>query len=431
MGLALGIDQGTSGTRACIVDAQGQVLAESRAGSQPYSTPQNDWVEQHPSLWWSTFKQCIAALPVSLKAQVTDLAIDGTSASVCLADRQGNALTTALMYNDARATAQAARIAQYAPKQSAARGATSSLAKVLWLMEATQLKHALVVHQVDWLNARLTGRICATDYNNALKLGYDVVRRQWPGWLEDLAGIAAMLPKVVAPGSALGNLHPQIASELQLPTEATLRAGTTDSTAAIIATGVQTPGEAVTSLGSTLVMKLLSTTPIFAPDYGIYSHRFGSLWLAGGASNSGGKVLLNWFSPSELEHLSRYIDPEVPSGLDFYPLSQPGERFPYHDPQYPPRIDTNLARDRIHLLHGLLEGVARIEARGYRRLAELGAVYPRLVVSTGGGAFNETWRKIRARILGCKVSIAQQTEAAYGSAMLASQHGFPVASIAD
>ena len=74
-----------------------------------------------------------------------------------------------------------------------------------------------------------------------------------------------------------------------------VHAGTTDGCASFLATGARRAGEAVTALGSTLVIKLLSDKPIFAPDYGIYSHRIGETWLLGGASNTGGKVIEHLF----------------------------------------------------------------------------------------------------------------------------------------
>ena len=73
-------------------------------------------------------------------------------------------------------------------------------------------------------------------------------------------------------------------------------AGTTDGVASFIATRAAAPGDAVTSLGTTLVLKLLSDKPIFAPAQGVYSHRLGDRWLAGGASNTGGGALLAHFS---------------------------------------------------------------------------------------------------------------------------------------
>ena len=89
------------------------------------------------------------------------------------------------------------------------------------------------------------------------------------------------------------------------------------------------PRQAVTSLGSTLAIKLLSERRV--PDdarYGLYSHRLGAGWLVGGASNTGGAVLRRHFTDDQLAALSKRMDPGTPTGLDYYPLNTPGERFP-------------------------------------------------------------------------------------------------------
>ena len=195
-------------------------------------------------------------------------------------------------------------------------------------------------------------------------------------------------------------------------------AGTTDSIAAFIASGAKSPGEAVTSLGSTLVLKLLSRTRVDNSKYGIYSHRFGDLWLTGGASNTGGAVLKQFFTADELEILSREIDVMKPSELDYYPLLKPGERFPINDPNLPPQLDPR-PDNSVQFLHGLLESIARIEARGYKLLQELGTDNLTRVYTAGGGAKNRVWSEIRQQYLGVPVLYSTNTEAAYGSALLA------------
>lgn len=93
----------------------------------------------------------------------------------------------------------------------------------------------------------------------------------------------------------------------------------------------------VTSLGSTLAVKLLSTSRIDDARYGVYSHRLDDKWLVGGASNTGGAVLRQIFTDEQLEHLSEQIDPMKTSPLDYYPLPTVGERFPVADPNMAPR----------------------------------------------------------------------------------------------
>jgi hypothetical protein len=265
---------------------------------------------------------------------------------------------------------------------------------------------------------RLTGRPGTSDENNALKLGYDPIARCWPRWLAATGLPEQLLPTVLPTGTSVGPIAANVAAELGLPASTLVVAGTTDSTAGAVAAGVAARGDAVTTLGTTLVVKVLSDRPVFAARYGVYSHRLGDLWLVGGASNAGGAVLRQLFTDDELAALSARIDPARASPLDYYPLPRPGERFPVADPALLPRLDPRPA-DRVAFLHGVLEGLARIEALGYRRLAELGAPFPTRVLTTGGGAVNATWTAIRARHLGVPVSAVADRDAAYGAALLA------------
>jgi sugar (pentulose or hexulose) kinase len=203
-----------------------------------------------------------------------------------------------------------------------------------------------------------------------------------------------------------------------VPTRAVVVAGVTDGCAAFLATGANRPGAAVTSLGSTLVLKLASEQPLFAPEYGLYSHRIGDMWLAGGASNTGGAVLAQFFTPDAIREISGRMDPGTPTGFDYYPLSAPGERFPVNDPALSPRMTPRPADDAV-FLQALLEGIANIEALGYRRLAELGGPPLTSVATVGGGAANESWSRIRAAALGVPLKTPASDEAAVGVARLA------------
>ena len=191
-------------------------------------------------------------------------------------------------------------------------------------------------------------------------------------------------------------------------------AGTTDSNAAVLAADPG-PDDGVTVLGTTLVMKRFTATPIHGP--GVTRHRVGGRWLCGGASNAGGGVLRRFFADDLLKELSRQIDPDTDSGLTLRPLPGPGERFPVDDPTLEPILEPRPISDALYL-HGLLEGLAEIEGQGWRRLVDLGAPAPKRVISLGGGARNPQWRRLRERRLGLPVVSCVQPPAA-GVARLA------------
>ena len=289
----------------------------------------------------------------------------------------------------------------------------------MWLQARyPEARHAL--HQADWIAARLGAPLGRCDENNTLKLGFDPIHRRWPDWLSDLGVRQELLPAPAPAGTPLGHVAPAVARRFGLSRETRVVAGTTDGVAAFIATGAQNPGDAVTSQGSTLVLKVLSELPVFAPAHGVYSHRLGDRWLAGGASNSGGAVLRKFFTDEQLARMTPALRPERPTGLDYYPLPGPGERFPLSDPDLAPRLAPR-PPDDIRFFQGMLEGMAGIEHQGYRLLANLGAPYPTSVRSVGGGAKNPAWTRIRERLLGVPVLTPAHQEAAYGAALLAKQ----------
>ncbi len=413
----IGVDLGTSGCRAIAIDDQRRTRASAACG---LAEPMRDRAgsEQDPALWWQALTMTLTSLlPQLAGAQVRAIAIDGTSATVLLCDADGTPLGPALLYDDARATAQAHIIDSVAPAHSPARGAGSSLAKTLYLARRfPEAQH--VLHQADWLAGRLLERYDRCDENNALKLGYDPLLRSWPGWLSGLPLPRRWLPQPLPPGTVLGTVAAGPAQGLGLSTDTLVVAGTTDSTAAFLATGARDFGDAVTSLGSTLVLKVLTAEPVFAPEHGIYSHRLGDRWLAGGASNSGGAVLLEHFSRAELMQLTPLLEPQRPTGLDYYPLSRPGERFPIADPNLQPQLAPRPAAPE-RFLQGMLEGIAAIEAAGYALLARLGAPYPTSVRSVGGGAANAAWTAIRGARLRVPMRDAEHSDACYGAALLA------------
>jgi len=421
----LGIDIGTSGCRSCVIDADAAIKVEIRT-PLPAPDRSGNTVEQDPETWWTALTANLDQLATEFPLHtIATIALDGTSATLLCSDASGTPLLPALMYNDARAGEQAAQIDRVAPAATAARGASSGLAKLLWLLQqpaCNAAHHAL--HQADWLLGRLSGRFGITDENNALKLGYDVVNACWPAWLAGLSIPPTLLPDVVSAGQAIGTLDPAWCARWGMTPETRILSGTTDSTASFIATGAQT-GEAVTSLGSTLVLKIRSDTPVFAPEYGVYSHRLGNSWLAGGASNSGGAVLQQYFNDQEIMQFTSMISADEPTGLDYYPLLSAGERFPVNDPGLQPRLQPRPVRDQV-FFQGILEGIADIELQGYRKLAELGAPWPEKVITTGGGAVNAIWRTIRAQLLGIPVVAAEYQEAAYGAALLARQSCSPL-----
>lgn len=411
-----GIDIGTSGVRCTIIDSERNILQESRVAFVSLD-------DLSAMDWWNCVKECLLQLSPDVRTNIGYLSVDGTSGSVVLTDKHGQPLSIPLMYNDARATKQAEKISQFAPQASIANGVNTSLARVLWLLEeyGLTLRECYVVHQADFVIGKLTGSFNRGDENNVLKLGYDSTNGCWPTWLSELGLDIASLPFVNKPGAYVAPILQEVADSLGLSSDLVVLAGTTDSIAAFNATEITKTGIGVTSLGSTLVVKMIADEPIVDTQRGVYSHRFNDQWLVGGASNCGAKILREYFSDSELVELSKQIDPSKRLGYGYYPLNRVGDRFPILDPNKQAVLEPRPPEDYL-FLHGLLEALAEIEQTAYDTLYQLGAPKTKKVITVGGGAKNPQWTKIRAAIVGVPIEIAKNNEASFGMALLSLRH---------
>ncbi|MAS28522.1 MAG: sugar kinase [Synechococcus sp. NAT40] len=404
--LALGIDLGTSGVRIAVIDAAGHILHNT-------ATTYRQGL-QHPEDWRSSCRSLIQAIPANLRSAIQAIAVDGTSGTLLACDHHGTPIGHALSYAQS-CPEFAETLMGLLPGGGPASSCSGSLARALRLIQ-DHGEGLLLRHQADWINGWLLNDWQWGEEGNNLRLGWDLERGQWNEAIATLPW-ADSLPTVRPSGSDLGRLAAKPAQELGLCSDVTVVAGTTDSNAAVLAAN---PGDndGITVLGSTLVLKRFTTKPLTGP--GITSHRVAGRWLCGGASNSGGAVLLQQFPGINLDQLSRQINPEQSSGLELRPLPAPGERFPSDDPTLEPVLTPRPVSDCLYL-HALLEGMARIEAEGWERLTELGAQPPKRVITLGGGARNPQWRRLRERILHCPV-LTCLTPPAAGVARLALNH---------
>ncbi len=410
MPTVIGIDIGTSGVRAAAVDDSGAAIAISTA-------PFKSSVEfRSPAAWWLNTQEALRSLAAKTDlSNVRGIGVDGTSGTVLCVDERLTPIGEPSMYNDVCADMEVvARIDEVAPTDSPARGRGSALSRAIVLSH--QRGASRVLHQADWILGKLGISEIHSDENNALKTGYDLSLEAWPAWIEDAGLDRNLLPPVVRAGTALSKVD-GFARQLGLANNGRFHAGTTDGCASFLSTGASEIGDAVTALGSTMVLKLASPRPVSAPQYGIYSHRVLDFWLPGGASNSGGAVIKSLFGEDRLDKLTVEIDPATPTGLSYYPLLRAGERFPINDPQHPALLEPRPASE-AQFFQAVLEGISEIERLGYARLVELGAAPLRSVRTVGGGARNEAWTFMREKALGVPFEKPRSVEAAVGTAAL-------------
>ena len=333
------------------------------------------------------------------------------------------------------ARSSAARSPDATSRPHSTRSATSALAKLLHWASEKKLENEVICHQADYVASALasTGKpVLVSDWHNALKLGFDIDALEWPGWIlerclnADERNTLTRL-RVTRPGDACERIVSAEASEKWgLPAGVAIVGGTTDSIAAFVACATDidkgalnvAAGDAVTSLGSTTALKLVSKTRVDDSSVGVYSHRLEDNWLVGGASNAGCKVLRDFaFGDDELAALSLTLDAARTNDAGIYPLSKTGERFPFNDAAKEPKLPGG--DDREAVLHDLLVGIADVERLGYAALADRGATPLRSVQTAGGGAKNPQWRALREAMLGVPVVGAENTDAAFGAALLA------------
>lgn len=410
----LGVDLGTSAVRIVAVNDDAAIVGQAQTVLE--ATRQTDKsVTQDPSTWWLATQAALRAIghKVDLE-QIQALSIDATSGTILAVDQQGRPLSRGRMYNDKALPSTIEALARILPENSAARGDTSPLARMIEMQRPGIYK---MLHQADWLTGQFTGRFDICDENSALKSGFDVVARAWPAWIEATQINSQLLPQVVPAGTDLGRIRSDVATQFGFNKNLRILSGTTDGCASFVASGARDLGDAVTSLGTTLTLKQVCEKPIAVASFGVYSHRLANRWLCGGASNTGGAVLLQFFSREQIAELESRLIPQHPTNLNYYPLPGIGERFPHANGSLEPRMEPRPADD-ARFLQGLLEGIASIEKAGYSRLQELGAPPLKRVFTVGGGAHNQPWRLIRERVLGIPVRRGF-ADAAYGTALIA------------
>lgn len=255
----------------------------------------------------------------------------GTSGTVLLTDGTGRPLTAGLMYDDGRATAEAA----LARERGLRVQPTWALPKVMWLLREQPAGEAVrLTHQADFVVARLTGRPTATDSSHALKTGYDLTADAWPH--ERLAGLGlpeSLFPEVVRPGGRLGEVGADGEAATGVPAGTPVIAGMTDGCAAQIASGSLSVGSWNSVLGTTLVLKGVTDRPVHDSTGVVYNHRApDGGWLPGGASGVGAGALAGAFPDADPAHLDALAHRYEPSHGLAYPWSRAASGSPSSPP---------------------------------------------------------------------------------------------------
>ncbi|QHY95498.1 Xylulose kinase [Streptomyces sp. S4.7] len=427
----MGIDLGTQSVRAVLVGDEGAVFG---SGAAPLGG-RRDGVrhEQSPDDWWEAARtaigQALKSVPDGGSPPVRALAVCGTSGTVLLTDGAGRPLTPGLMYDDGRATAEAA----LARERGLRVQPTWALPKVMWLLkEQPPTAGTRLTHQADLVVSRLVGAPTPTDSSHALKTGYDLTGDTWPHDELRALGLAPdLFPEVVRPGDRLGEVDADGESATGVPAGTPVIAGMTDGCAAQIASGSLGVGSWNSVLGTTLVLKGVTAAPVHDSTGAVYNHRApDGGWLPGGASGVGAGALGRAFPDADPARLDALAAAHEPSTALAYPLVSRGERFPFLAPDATPLL---LGRPRSDADHwaALLQGVGHTERLCLDYLDHLGAPQDGPLTFTGGASRSAYWNQLRTDILGRSVHIPRHSEPALGMAVLAAYGADAAPTLAD
>jgi xylulokinase len=433
----LGVDVGTQGARAIIVDLEGHVNSEAHG---PFPTEQlassiPGHFEQDPRQWRQAAFEAIAAAVSDFTAlgfsaeAIAALSVTSTSGTLCLVDEQGEPVGTAMMYSDARSSAAAEEVqaagASLADKLGTRFNASFALSKLRWVQrhEPGRLARARwYLSPTDLVIGWLSERWGYTDWTNALKWGYDVVDLRWPDFIaRDLGFEMRKFPQVQSPGSAIGAISPDAARRTGLSPRTLVVAGSTDGSASQMASGAVAPGDWNSTLGTTLVLKGVSLSLLRDPLGRIYSHRHpDGFWLPGGASSTGADCLAQRFDAQRLPQLNDAALEHSPTDLIIYPLVRRGERFPFSKPEATGFILGATDDERVYFA-AHLEGLAYVERLAYEVLQGLGATVGDTFYVVGGGTQSAAGLQIRADVLGKRLRVPEVPSGAMGAAILAAR----------
>jgi sugar (pentulose or hexulose) kinase len=386
--------------------------------------------EQSPEGWWQSCLRSLTILFAEVKEtidlkNITAVSVTSTSGTVIPLDTNHIPLHHAIMYSDKR-SADAGLLCQemalrYHPDGYTGFNASSGLSKMVWFVQTypdKTKKIARWIHAADYIIGMLSNQWGITDYTNALKSGYDLHNKIWPAYLyEHLPLKKDWLPEVVPSGMPIGTISSSLAREFGLSQKLQVVAGMTDGCASQIASGAVNPGEWNTTIGTTLVVKGVTTKEIKDPEGRLYNHRHPEdFWMPGGASNTGA----DWVTKEFQDYLSRMEEQAsqlIPTGLMAYPLLQEGERFPFIAPQARGFSPDNLSPAQKFAAY--MEGVAYIERYAFEMIEKLSGEKITAVFTAGGGSKNNTWLIIRSNVLNLPIYKMKYVTGAMGAAILA------------
>src|SRR5437660_1335940 len=445
----LGIDVGTGGTRALVIDERGRVIVSATEEHQPVVSPQIGWAEQDPSDWWRACGVAVrkAQAQGNLRGdQIACVGLSGQMHGAVLLDEQQRVVRPALIWCDVRTekqsrdlTAQigAARLIQLTCNPA---HTNFTLTKCLWVREnepANWRRVRSLMLPKDYVRFELTGER-ATDVADASgTLLLDVAHRRWS---KEILGLVEMdeslLPTLYESPEICGRISAAGAAATGLRSGTPVVAGAGDQAAGAIGIGVVSPGTVSATIGTSGVVLAATDAPALDPGGRLHTfcHAVPGRWMVMGVTQAAG-LSLRWFRDQFLAATNGSSDagsdsyemltaeaakaPPGSDGLLWAPYLM-GERTPYLDPTARGMlVGLTASHTRAHVIRAILEGVAFSLRDTFTIFHDI-EVPVKTIRLGGGGAKSALWRQIQADIYGRQVEIVEAEEgAAYGAAILA------------
>jgi xylulokinase len=436
----LGIDTGTGGTRALLVDQQGSVKASFTAPHEDIRMEKPLWAEQRPQDWWRAAQTAIKGVLAQAKAtgkQVKGVGLSGQMHGLVLLDESGQVVRPALIWCDQRSQAQVDRVNQLVGKANVLAYTANpvltgfTLPKLLWVRDndpQSFAKTRTVLLPKDYIRFELTGEH-ATEVSDASGTAlFDVVMRRWSHQMLDRLQLdRALLPRVYESSDVTGQVSSRAAELTGLAAGTPVVGGGGDQAASAVGNGIVEPGTVSCTLGTSGVVFAHMEKANYDPAGRVHTfcHAVKGAWHVMGVTQGAG-LSLQWFRDQLAPGVSydtltaeAATAPPGSQGLFWLPYLM-GERTPHLDSAARGGwIGVTAKHTRADLIRALLEGVCYSQKDCLDIIDQMG-VTANAVRLSGGGARSPFWRQLCADVLGQRVvKLACEEGSAYGAAILA------------
>ena len=340
----LGIDLGTSGVKAAVVDDRGAVLAQASA-PLCVSRPQTSWSEQDPEDWWSAAEAAVLALPVELRAGVRGIGLAGQMHGATLRGEDDRPLRAAILWNDGRSFAQCAELEAAEPASHAITGNLAmpgfTAPKLAWIRQNEPQvfdRVRSVLLPKDYLRFRMTGDKASDLSDSAGTLWLDCARRDWSDLMLAATGLdRSHMPRLHEGSEITGRLRPEVARRWGIG-QVPVAAGAGDNAAAAAGVGVIADGDALLSLGTSGVIFVATGSFRPNPDRAVHAfcHCLPGMWHQMSVHLSAASCI-DWAASvlgiSDAASFFALAETAGAGGEELWLPYLSGERTPHNDPQ--------------------------------------------------------------------------------------------------